>query len=408
MLARHRSFTYLLLLSAIIVSPATSQDRMMRPTPAPPGLVKELKHAPDGKIARLQIQVAGRSISRFFPDSLRDGPHVYWNGDKATVHYACFGDFPERALAPDALRFAGFCHDEHVEYALNRDYESPPATLEAADRVFVVGNVHGHYAELVALLRSAGLVDEAGTWQWGEGHLVVLGNVVTGGPQVTGTLWFLKALSTQAEASGGAVHVLLGGDEFQLLGGRGERPHWKYGEQGLGERLGPYAGRLSETSELGRWLRSRNAAIRIGETLFMTGGLHPASSWVEAGVDGINEMIRRHLSGPLDAEGRLLEDPLQSPLYYRGYWSSSSRSNADDLGRSLARLGARWIVVGGDGPTSSARLNGRVLATAGPFEEGHDAEGILIHRNRSTRVDAAGTWVGLAPAPPLAAGGGTM
>ena len=50
------------------------------------------------------------------------------------------------------------------------------------DRVVAVGDVHGDYDQLVAVLRSAGLIDEQGNWTGGKTHLVQNGDVLDRGP----------------------------------------------------------------------------------------------------------------------------------------------------------------------------------------------------------------------------------
>jgi hypothetical protein len=50
-------------------------------------------------------------------------------------------------------------------------------------RIVAIGDVHGAYNNLVALLKNAGLIDEKRNWIGGKTHLVQLGDVVDRGPE---------------------------------------------------------------------------------------------------------------------------------------------------------------------------------------------------------------------------------
>jgi hypothetical protein len=87
-----------------------------------------------------------------------------------------------------------------------------------AQPTYVVGDVHGHRAELVAALADAGLVDADGAWSGGEARLWFLGDFVDRGPDGIGAIDLVMRLAAEAEAAGGAVDTLLGNHEILLLG----------------------------------------------------------------------------------------------------------------------------------------------------------------------------------------------
>ena len=86
-------------------------------------------------------------------------------------------------------------------------------------RIFAVGDVHGAYAELTALLSSAGLVDAALDWNGGDAHLVVLGDVLDRGAESRRALELLMRLSEQAARAGGEAQLVLGNHEVMNLVG---------------------------------------------------------------------------------------------------------------------------------------------------------------------------------------------
>ncbi|GGP34868.1 metallophosphoesterase [Saccharothrix coeruleofusca] len=84
--------------------------------------------------------------------------------------------------------------------------------------LFVVGDVHGHLAELVRALHAAELVDADGGWCGGEAELWFLGDFVDRGPDGVGVIEFVMGLSEQAAGAGGKVDALVGNHEVLLLG----------------------------------------------------------------------------------------------------------------------------------------------------------------------------------------------
>ena len=80
-------------------------------------------------------------------------------------------------------------------------------------------DVHGAYDELVALLRSQGLVDGSLRWSGADTQLVSLGDLLDRGPDSRRVLDLLMRLEGEARTAGGAVHVLLGNHEVMNIVG---------------------------------------------------------------------------------------------------------------------------------------------------------------------------------------------
>ena len=184
--------------------------------------------------AALQATVAAQS---------EDGPQVLWQGEEATVYRLHSGkleiakhrgafDLALPGLASEPLRIGP------------RPPAPPAARFSAASKILAVSDVHGRFDTLLALLRGQKVVDGAMRWRFGRGHLVIVGDVMDRGPQVTEAYWFLRGLEAQARRAGGRVHVLLGNHEAMVLAGdvRYTNPKYLHPREGwpsVAEQFGP-------------------------------------------------------------------------------------------------------------------------------------------------------------------------
>jgi hypothetical protein len=88
---------------------------------------------------------------------------------------------------------------------------------QAGQRVIVVGDVHGGYAEFTAILQRVGLIDASLEWQGGAATLVQIGDVMDRGAQVRACLDLLIKLKQQAGKARGKVIPLMGNHETMNL-----------------------------------------------------------------------------------------------------------------------------------------------------------------------------------------------
>ncbi len=144
----------------------------------------------------------------------------------------------------------------------------------AAPRIVAVSDIHGQYDLLVRLLRAHRVIDAQDHWTLGTDTLVVAGDVFDRGPQVTEAFWLLYRLQQQAAAAGGAVHFVLGNHETMVLYDdlRYVNPKDLRSAQLLGRS---YPELYAADSVIGQWLRTRPVLLRVGDTLFLHGGIAP-------------------------------------------------------------------------------------------------------------------------------------
>lgn len=326
--------------------------------------------------------------------ALSDGPYVFWESDSLARVASFCGRAPqvETVSASDSLRFDDPCAPEET-YSFPAAAPTPDsAVYEEASRIFAVSDVEGHYDRFVRLLQAVGVVDDEARWAWGNGHLVLVGDLVDRGTQVTEVLWLVHRLERQARRAGGRVHYVLGNHEAMLLRGDTRYADVKYDlvSRQLDTTI---PGLYGPRTELGRWLRTKPAMVRIDSLLFAHGGVSPTLGerdlFLAETNKGIRAGLRHHLRALTDPTLELLFDD-EGPLWYRGYFLEED-PQPRTVQSALAPFGAGRAVVGHT-PVDSVetRHGGHVVAIDVGFREPGQGEGLLIEDNRYYRVDIRG------------------
>lgn len=214
-------------------------------------------------------------------------------------------------------------------------------TPNPGQRIVAIGDIHGDYEALVSILKKVDLVDDDLVWQGGDAILVQTGDYTDRGYEVRQVFDLLMRLEEQAPAQGGQVHVLIGNHEAMNLslflrdaapesylafaGDNAEKlrksayqsfvklrrksdvlmglqaPHFsKAFRDEWYSRRPPgyleYIDAIGPEGRYGRWLRGKNAVLRVGHTVFMHAGLDPArygADWSEA---AINQRLREDIA----------------------------------------------------------------------------------------------------------------
>lgn len=271
------------------------------------------------------------------------------------------------------------------------------------ERVVAVGDVHGDFDQLVAVLRDAGLVDQRGRWSGGKAHLVQLGDIPDRGADTRKIMDLLMRLEGQARKAGGQVHALIGNHEAMNVYGdlryttpeefaafrtdRSEQVRDAFFEQHVAELKrhpppeglpafdegyrrrwnqqhppGYFEHRLAFGPEgrHGKWIRRHNAVVKIDQTVFLHGGVSPKHAGLS--LRQINEAVRAELDDFGRLRGGLLTDE-DGPLWYRGLAQGDEAALAEHVESVLKFLQARRMVIGHT-PTPGAvlpRFDGRVI-----------------------------------------------
>jgi hypothetical protein len=334
-----------------------------------------------------------------------------------------------RAFAPAAvlLLAAGF---------LSSNSQEPG---KPAERLIAIGDIHGDFDDFVLLLKKLALVDRGNHWTGGTSTLVQTGDLIDRGPKGRQVMDLLMALEKEAASAGGHVVVLLGNHEvMNILGDLRYVPAEDYAsfadsesEKRRKAAYQEYAAWYASHTELlaaitqpklavseeewmpkhpdgfleyrdamgpegkyGKWVRQHCAGTKIGDTIFLHGGIQP--DLISLKLDEMNTQIAGEIAefdktkqllvsrklilpfftiqeisaavqAQLLAEGTpdASVDPeyharlsklrdfnkwlcmrADGPLWFRDYDSWSDAEGSAQMEKILAAYGAKHIVVG--------------------------------------------------------------
>jgi hypothetical protein len=231
-------------------------------------------------------------------------------------------------------------------------------TQPAPTRIVAIGDLHGDHDAWRAIARAAGLVDAKGRWSGGNATLVQMGDVVDRGPDSLKIIRDLQKLEKEAPKRGGHVMVLVGNHEAMMM--TGDLRYVHPGEfaafadrdsKARRERVyeankavieAAYRARMPQLKseaikaewlktmplgkieyqlawqpegELGKWAIANPAMVKLGDSLFVHGGV--SSAFAGVSVEDINRQSAAALKAQDKSVAAIINHP-QGPLWYRG------------------------------------------------------------------------------------------
>ena len=317
---------------------------------------------------------------------LDDGPYIFHANGGMRAFWVCNGLVLSEGVPPQGIVTprCGYPHPLAMPPRTTID----DATPYRGERIVAVSDIHGQYGLLVRLLRANGIINASDGWAAGNTHMVVAGDVMDRGERVTEALWLLLDLQRQARRTGGDVHFLLGNHETMVLGGdlRYVNPKYAVVARLLGRSV---PGLYAQDSVLGEWLRARPVLLKLGDTLFLHGGIAPDEVELALRIDQTNAAYRASLGKPksevrADPASARLYDGKQSPIWYRGYFDG--RMTPEDVRALTGRLGVARIVVGHTTQKHVSSLHGgRIIAIDGGIKNGESGELLFIEAGKLSR-----------------------
>jgi hypothetical protein len=348
--------------------------------------------------------------SRRVMPSVHDGPYVeYVNSKKIKVFYLVNDSIKRKTftkskrfrLQGESFSFTGFWKDTANYRIPGPDhFRQPPFTYNGVNKVFVVGDVHGQFDNTLTLLIGNKIINPDLSWCWGTGHLVFIGDIFDRGDKVTEMLWFIYRLSDDAKRQGGQVHLLLGNHEFMILNGDTRFVNKKYLYLASSLSLS-YKDFFGPGTVLGKWLRSRNAAIIIDSIAFVHAGVSVEFVKNNYSIKRLNDVVYRSLNERVDSNDSLIKDiefisGEKGPLWYRGYLGESiiiPRIQQVQVDSVLRHLNVKRMVIGHTEVKSIVPIYwNRVVPVNVPFNNlGVRVQGLRIEGGKFYRCYVDGT-----------------
>jgi hypothetical protein len=362
---------------------------------------------PQGNIAFGWDTDAHRFLILEKPRLAQEGPHVFITGTGyevlATQPSGDAWRLTRTALPASPLPTLTVRVDNPARTTFQvplRPTPSPRSAVHADNpsRLLMLSDLEGQFDRFVALLRAQGVIDSALRWQYGVGHVALVGDFVDRGDDMTAVLWLIYKLEAEADAAGGRLHYVLGNHEHLAMSGR--KKYWPSGLVAFAQAIGDDGDErlFSAQSVLGAWLEQQPVIARVGDHLLVHGGISESMLALDLDIDQANAQARPHLHAVpeelLDEARTLLgRDGL---TWYRGMAMPDAakqrreRDPAAHLQHVLARYGARRLAIGHTlVPDITLEQQGRLLRLDVHHAE-QTPQAALYEHGVLWRVDAEG------------------
>lgn len=341
-----------------------------------------------------QAQNKKRSYDHYY-----DGPYVFFQEDTTQVYWINAGqllDTSYTAAHADSIDLS-FILKDSIAYQnlITQDIPLDHQTVyNDVEHVVAISDIHGQYELMLTLLKENKVITNDGHWNFGEGHMVIVGDIFDRGEYVLDILWFMIRLEQEAAAAGGKVHVMLGNHEVMVLQKDIRYVHKKYRYTSALFRT-PYSELFEGDSFLGRWVRSKPIYLKINDVSFVHGGISEDFFNYDVDLEDLNSTYHQLIFGKVDPEEP--ETPFESfllydngPLWYRGY----AFKDEYDLKRTtklLKKLDSEHIVVGHTSmPNIISMFDNRIIFVDSSIKLGDTGEILFIKNGKFISADQNG------------------
>lgn len=326
-----------------------------------------------------------------------DGPYVKVIDQQGwQARWLCQGKLIEQNLSAQQNQLASVCAYPFtitLRPALNLANSLKTAPRYRAEKIAALSDIHGQFDLMLELLQANKVIDQAGNWSFGKGHLVLAGDVFDRGPKVTEALWLLYNLEAQAQQAGGAVHMLLGNHEVMTLANDLRYLNKKY-QDNAAQLASSYPALYDQSTVLGNWLRSKPVMTIINDHLFLHAGVDADLLKYGKDIAAINQQMQRGLawSKPEIKSDETLAYLFgsQGPIWFRGYFKNEAQT-PEVLQQVLSHYQLQRIVVGHT--TFDAiyqHYQGKVISIDSDIKSGKRAQVLFIEHGRILRADRFG------------------
>ncbi len=278
----------------------------------------------------------------------QDGPYVYYEGNDVIVEEISINGLISNTYdSINGLQLS--CQLPHMatsfSFNLKPQINIEPSIYPSNPSKFLsISDFDGHIEGFTMLLRGEGVIDSNFNWIYGDGHLIISGDLFDRGFHITECMWLLYKLESEAADADGKVHLIIGNHEMMNM-----TDDWRYVEVKYFNNAHLMGNRMSElygsNTELGRWLRSKNIIEKIGDYAFMHGGISPQVSAFNLTYDQINDYGRQEMDGIPCANAECTVVNGSSGIYwFRGM--AYSQLTQLEVNGILNDFGVKRVIIG--------------------------------------------------------------
>jgi len=331
-----------------------------------------------------------------------DGPYIFYEDGNTVVRWVYKNRMAERIVPLNGTWLINRKFGLNLKHnwldipdtAL--DYEQ---SFENIENIAVISDIHGQFDVFVKLLKSHNIIDNECNWNFGNGHLVILGDILDRGPKVTEALWLTLRLEKQAELSGGKVHFLLGNHELMVLNNDLRYIHEKYRE--TSELMDKnYTDLFAGNTFFGKWLRTKPVLLKINDFLFVHAGI--STEFLDRGytISETNKLFIDSITGKSWKEILNNEDLKflmgnNGVVWHRGYFKNENFPE-EEIDLILKYFTAKHLIIGHTTlPNITPLFNSKVIGIDAGIKDGDYGEILIYKGNKLFRGTPNGALIGL-------------
>jgi len=310
-----------------------------------------------------------------------DGPYVFISNNKLIEKKILNGKVTSKVLEPTLY---------------DTIFTPQKSIYKNVENIAALSDIHGQYDLAIEILKNNGIINSNLDWNFGKGHLVIVGDVFDRGPKINEMLWLLYKLEIQAKEKGGRLHFLLGNHEYMVLHKdlRYVHDRYKIATKLLGLE---YDELYSNQTIIGRWLRSKSTIIKINNSIFVHGGVSEEFI-AENGIDlsNTNQIMRssieRSKQEMKSTDFYKTYYGKKSLIWYRGYFYDNLVDT--DISKILTQVNSEHIVVGHCSNKEVVQLyDHKIFGVDSSIKKGTYGELLFIKNNQFYRGTLDGKLV---------------
>lgn len=291
---------------------------------------------------------------------------------------------------------------------LNDSINFQPDNYQMPEKLILMSDIEGNFDGFSSFLINNRVIDKNFNWIYGNGHLLLNGDFVDRGENVTQVLWLIYKLEQEAIKQNGKVHYILGNHEIMNFQGNASYANKKY------KRVAQLISKndsldvatqylYSDKTELGKWLRSKNVIEKIGNYIFVHAGLSPDILKYKVSISKINQIVRENWDKNLydEEENNRVENFLTGKkgiYWYRGLaqdYKYYDKIKENELNEVLKFYQADKIIFGHTVVENITKeFNGKTINTDvkhGQEKNSDKTKGLLIENEIEYKIDGKGT-----------------